>query len=134
VIYGIRWNGDGAGLGGFLYTIDPFSGLAVEVGNTGSCTEGGLAFAPDGTLYFAGYTDCSFTTTALRVLNPATAATVSSTPLASGLLYDGLAVRPTDGAVFASRGDALYLIDPETGVEVFWGRSEAGVVTDLAFR
>jgi hypothetical protein len=134
LIYGIRWSGDGAGLGGWLYTIDPFSGLATAVGNTGSCTEGGLAFAPDGTLYFAGYTDCSFTAVALRVLNPATAATVSSIPLASGLLYDGLAVRPTDGALFASKGDALYEIDPATGVEVPWGRSEAGIVTDLAFR
>lgn len=51
-----------------------------------------------------------------------------------GLLYDGLAVRPTDGAIFASQGDALYEIDPATGVEVFWGRSETGVVADLAFR
>jgi hypothetical protein len=134
VIYGIRWNGDGAGLGGWLYAIDPSTGLATVVGDTGSCNEGGLAFGPDGTLYFAGYTDCSFTKIALRVLDPATAATVSSTPLASGLAYDGLAVRPTDGALFASKGDALYVIDPATGVEVFWGRSEAGVVADLVFR
>ena len=132
VIYGIRWNGDRFGAPGWLYTIDPFSGLVFEVGDTGSCSEGGLAFAPDGTLYFAGYTDCTFSRVALRVLDPATAATISSTPLS--LVYDGLAVRPTDGTLFASRGDALYEIDPATGVEVFWGRSETGVVADLAFR
>src|SRR5262249_42583682 len=41
VIYGIRWNGDGAGLGGRLYTIDPVFGVATLVGDTGTCTEGG---------------------------------------------------------------------------------------------
>jgi len=131
---GIRWNGDGAGLGGRVYTIDTFTAVATLVGDTGTCTEGGLAFARDGMLCFTGYTDCSFTAVALHVLNPATGAIVSSTPLQSGLLYDGLAVRPTDGALFASSGDRLFEIDPATGVEVFWGRSETGVVADLAFR
>jgi len=48
--------------------------------------------------------------------------------------YDGLAARPTDGALFASRGDSLFEIDPATGVEVFWGESGTGVLSDLAFR
>jgi subtilisin family serine protease len=134
LIYGIRWGGDGAGLAGRLYVIDPGSGFATLVGDVGSCSEGGIAFAPDGTLYFVGYTDCSFTSVALRVLNPETAATISSIPLESGRIYDGLAVRPTDGALFASQSDALYVVDPATGVEVFWGRSETGAVADLAFR
>jgi len=133
VLYGIRWNGDGAGLGGYLYTIDPTFGIATLVGNTGTCTEGGLAFGPDGTLYFTGFTDCTFTKKALHVLDPTTGAILSSIPL--GAFYEGLAARPTDGTLFASGADdSLVEIDPATGVEVFWGKTGTGVVADLAFR
>jgi hypothetical protein len=133
VLFGIRWNGDGAGLGGYLYTIDPVTAVATLVGNTGTCTEGGLAFAPDGTLYFTGFADCSFSERALHVLDPATGAILSSIRL--GGFYESLAVRPTDGALFASAGSgSLYEIDPATGVEVDWGETGTGVLADLAFR
>ena len=133
VLFGIRWNGDGAGLGGYLYTIDPPTGLATLVGDTGTCTEGGLAFGPDGTLYFTGFSDCSFLEKALHVLNPATGAILSSIPLSS--FYESLGARPTDGALFASSGSgSLFEIDPATGVEVYWGETGTGVVSDLAFR
>jgi subtilisin family serine protease len=133
VLFGIRWNGDGAGLGGYLYTIDPVTAVATLVGDTGTCTEGGLAFAPNGTLYFTGYSDCSFVEKSLHVLNPATGAIVSSIPLNG--FYESLAVRPTDGALFASAGSgSLYEIDPATGVEVNWGETGTGVLADLAFR
>jgi outer membrane protein assembly factor BamB len=133
VLFGIRWNGDGAGLGGYLYRIHPPTGLATLVGDTRTCTEGGLAFGPDGTLYFAGFSDCSFNGKALHVLNPATGAILSSIPL--NFFYESLAARPSDGALFASSGSgSLYEIDPATGVEVFWGETGTGELSDLAFR
>ena len=138
LLYGVRWNGDGQGLAGYIYAINPTTAFATLVGSTGTCAEGGLAFAPDGTLYFTGAASCGSATRALHVLNPATAAIVSSIPL--GGFYDGLTVRPTDGALFASSAfaatgdDSLFVIDPATGVEVFWGRSGTGTLADLAFR
>jgi sugar lactone lactonase YvrE len=132
-LFGIRWNGDGAGLGGRLYTINPVTAVATLVGDTGTCTEGALAFAPDGTLYMAGFADCSFVERALHELDPATGAIVSSVPL--GGSFDGLAVRPTDGALIASAGSgSLYVIDPATGGAGRWGETGTGLVADLAFR
>jgi streptogramin lyase len=132
-LFGVRWNGDGAGRAGRIYSIDRFTGLAALVGDTGTCNEGGLAFTPDGTLYFTGSSSCFAATNALHVLNPATGAIISSIPL-QGLWY-ALAVRPTDGTLFTAAGDLLYEIDPATGVEVLWGQTGNGAgLADLAFR
>jgi hypothetical protein len=66
-------------------------------------------------------------------LNPATGGILSSIPLSS--FYESLGARPTDGALFTSSGSgSLFQIDPATGVEVYWGETGTGVVSDLAFR
>jgi hypothetical protein len=109
--------------------------VGTFVGNTGTCAGGGLAFGPDGTLYFTGFTSC-VGNPALHVLNPATAAILRSAPMA--FFYDALGARPTDGALFATTGGTggsdLFYIDPATGIQIFWGSATTGLLSDLAFR
>jgi subtilisin family serine protease len=135
VLFGIRSNSDGFGLGGQLYTINAATAVGTFVGDTGTCVGGGLAFGPDGTLYFTSFASC-FGGSALHVLDPATAAILGSAPLA--LFYDALGARPTDGALFAATGGTgggdLFYIDPATGIQIFWGRTATGSLSDLAFR
>jgi hypothetical protein len=132
VLYGIREN-DGVGLGGLLYTINTTTGVATLVGNTGAGAGGGIAFAPDGTLYQTSYHH-NFDFTALNTLDPATGAVLTSVPLTT--YFPGLAIRP-DGTIFASRGaftDLIFTIDPTTGAATLVGNTGTGSVSDLAFR
>jgi hypothetical protein len=91
-----------------LYTIDPFTGVATLVGNTGVPGQA-IAFAPDGTLYFTSLIVGAEAPidALLNVLDPFTAAILSTgTPLGIGEDgVGGLAVRPSDGAIFGSSGE-----------------------------
>jgi subtilisin family serine protease len=135
VLFGIRSNADGQDAGGALYTIDPTTGIGIFVGDTGTCGGGGLAFGPDGTLWFTGFIGCG-AGLGLHVLDPTTGAILGSVLVSS--FYDSLAARPTDGALFAapggSSGSGIYEMDPATGIQVFVGQTGTGALSDLAFR
>jgi hypothetical protein len=130
-IFGIHSNADqGQFPGGLLLRIDPSTGAATIIGPTGQNVGGGLAFAPDGTLYHIAF--------GLFTLNPQTGAVLTSRPLnVSG--HDGLGVRPSDGALFAPRlgpagGNEIHVIDPVAGTSTLLGLTGAGSVSDIAFR
>ncbi len=139
VLYGTRSFADGKGLGGELYTINTATGAATFVGVTEADTGGGLAFAPDGTLYFARLGD---TSSALLTLDPTDASTIFDVPLS--IFFDGLAVRSdgtflahatadVNGPDFDRRGE-IYIIDPTTGTSIFVGNTGVGFTSDLDFR
>lgn len=144
VLFGITSNfnpyfGLGAGSGGYLITIDLATGDATVVGRDASLgdEQGGIAFAPDGTLYF---TPGRNTTGFLHRLDPATAAILDTVTLSPDIGFMGLAVRPRDGLLFASgppmldNNDTIYTIDPTTGTVTEVG--DAGFILkvhDLAF-
>jgi hypothetical protein len=140
-----------------LYVIDTSTAVATLVGDTGLEFGGGLAFAPDGTLYQASFrgpidsvpkrVPCLFT------LDPETGQITSEVSLKApnGKPYyryviAGLAVRPADGTVFGSGSitkegsrdgndpfpmpnidNLLAIIDPTTGVLTHLGRSPNGI-------
>jgi hypothetical protein len=125
-LFGLRSNADGTGNGGRLYRIDKATGVATLVGNTGA--PGGIAFATNGTLYQTA-------PGALRTVNPNTGAVLTS--LALSTFFDGLAVRPTDGLLFAAPGgssDQVFTINATTGVTTLLGSTAAGGLSDLDFR
>ena len=137
VLYGIRGSQDNAGGFGNLYTIDKTTGVATLVARTGHFF-GSIAFGPDGTLYMAA-ADLDFATGnqinfALETRNPANGALQSSVPTAE--FYGALAVRPTDGVIFAGNGDfhTLFTLNPATGAETIVGDTGGNFVGDFAFR
>ncbi len=133
LIYGIHSNADATNFpGGLVFTIDPSTGTATLVGDSGQGSTAGLAFAPDGTFYSLDFG-------VLHTLDPNTAAILTSTQLNFGG-HDGLAIRPSDGALFATRngagtaGDEIRLIDPIAATSTLVGETGAGNASDLAFR
>jgi hypothetical protein len=98
-----------------LYTIDKTTGAAMLVGTT-AIQRGGLGFAPDGRL-FAVSVDDEF-----AQLDPANGQTIGSV-LDTGVCLDGFAIRPDDGAAFATQcdGDGLYRVNLGTGAADFIG-------------
>ena len=128
-----------------LYTIDRTTGVATLVGATGVIGVT-LAFAPSGTLYMSSATfgASGQTGSFLHTVDPTTAmvtGTMPIAPLPSGNLVHvgGLAVRPTDGVLFASgreatvsqRGD-IYTLST-TGAAILLGSTGVGEVGDLDF-
>jgi hypothetical protein len=106
VLFGIAWNFSTDTSD--LYIIDKITALATFVGNTG-VTGLTLAFGPDGTLYLISWE--GFVTGFLHTLDPTTAAVLTtSAPLAD--IPRALAVRPTDGVIFAS-GNGIYTLSTE---------------------
>jgi hypothetical protein len=148
VLYGTSFTS--AVPGTSIYTINKTTGEAALVGATGVIGVT-LAFAPDGTLYMSSATFTAAgvqTGSFLNIVDPATGAVTGSVvidPLSSGNLIHvgGLAIRPTDGAIFASareanvsqRGNIYQLTIPiVTGATAtFLGSTGAGEVGDLAF-
>jgi len=118
-----------------LYTINKSTGAATLVGGTGVLSAS-IAFAPDGTLYA---TSAVFTPTGdfiagfLNTLNPATGAVLSTAgPFLTHI--GGLAVRPTDGVIFASGGFPGEIHTLSTaGVLTLLGTTGLGGVGDIAF-
>jgi hypothetical protein len=131
VLFGIRSNTDGNRLGGQLFTINTATAAATLVGDTGAGAGGGIAFAPNGTLYQSSYnSNADFTS--LNVINPANASRIST--VAVNTYYDGLAVR-SDGTIFATPGDSdgIFTINPVNGVSTLVGNTGVGFTSDLAF-
>ena len=125
VLYGIRSQVGG----GRLCTHRPSTGAATLIGDTTTGAGGGLAFAPNGTLYHSGYAT-DHVTFALNVISPVDGHVISSVGLNN--FYDGLGIRSTDGVIFATLGpagnnsDAIYTIDPVTGVTTLIGNTGTG--------
>ena len=141
VLYGIRSRTDGAGSAGYLYTIDTTTGAATFIGDTGTGNAGGLAFAPDGTLYLTGGTTPTVPPTgndptgpfALYTLNPLTGAVISSVSLTQ--FHDGLGISPS-GTLFATSVGAdmsVFTINPSTGLETSIGSTTPWLASDLDF-
>ena len=94
------------GLGGgksLLASIDPATGNATSVGNTGECFAG-LAFAPDGTLY-AVTGDGADIPEALYTLNKTTLVRTLVTALGNGNKGESIGFNPDDGLVYHASGD-----------------------------
>ncbi len=130
VLFGIRASTGSVPAGGQLYTIDPKTARATFVGDTGSAVGGALAFAPNGTLYYSANN--------FHTLDPSSARILSTVPLTTSDISDGLGVRPSDGTVFGTRfgqaGEDIIIIDPNSGASTFVGSTGAGRISDLDFR
>jgi hypothetical protein len=117
---------------GEIFTINTTTGVATLVGFTGFANDGGLAFNAAGTLFatlFSGQ---------LLTINPATGGSLTSIAYGPASNLDGLVVRPSDGALLATRGgvgggDQIVLIDPATGNTTLLGSAGSGQASDLAF-
>jgi hypothetical protein len=118
-----------------IYTIDPATGVATLIGRTG-VIGATIAFGPDGTLYqtSAIFDDAGFVAGFLNTLDPNTGAVLTTSDPFTTEHVGGLAVRPTDGVIFASGGDAgrLWTLSP-SGTQTFLGLTNVGGVGDLAF-
>jgi hypothetical protein len=118
-----------------IYTIDPATGVATLIGRTG-VIGATIAFGADGTLYqtSAIFDDVGFVAGYLNTLDPDTGAVLTTSDPFTTEHVGGLAVRPTDGVIFASGGDEgrLWTLSP-TGTQTFLGLTSVGGVGDLAF-
>jgi len=136
---GCTWGGN-TETGGVLVTIDTSTARVTMIGRDPSLgnSNGGLAFHPDGTLYF---TPCWVDDSRLLTLNPATAAILTSRNLASDTCYIGLAARPSDGTLFASYNwesnwdpYVLVTLNPSNGDASLIGHTySTGIIHDLTF-
>lgn len=140
-LFALRTGEDGHGQAGRLYLLNPATGAASLVGDTETDGTGGLAFAPNGTLYTTLWNP--FTATSLvRTLNPTNGSTLSEVALANPYgAFGGLAARPGDGLLLGTLSDSigfLLLIDPASGQDVTIGLDNSVVFNelfeDLAFR
>jgi hypothetical protein len=135
-LYGIGGLGTKANGSGKLYTINTISGAATFIGDTHRMLAS-IAFAPDGKLYMAAadfdFVKGDIVAPVLATLDPATAAILTSVP--TPRFYHSLAVRPTDGLIFAGTGDeqGVYTIDPTSGAETPIGVTGRDLVGDFAF-
>ena len=123
ILFGVSNNRSSAP--GTIYTINTTTGVETLIGNPGAGTGGGLAFAPNGTLYYANFN--------LLTLNPANASVISQIALTH--TYDGLGIR-ADGVLFGNLSgvDGIFTIDPTTGVSTSVGLIGGGNrVSDLDF-
>jgi hypothetical protein len=120
LLYGVRAPNDQLGGEGRLYTINPSTGLATLVGDTGHFFAS-IAFGPNGALYLEAadldFVTGNLTNIGLRRINPANAQQLSFVPTVDFL--GALAVRPEDGVIFGDNGDfaQLFTVNPTTGAE-----------------
>ena len=119
-----------------LYRINSGTAIAAFVGPTDTEVDA-LAFAPDGTLYgeaaIFDETGINFLHGSLITMDPATGGTLTST--GEFLIHlGGMAVRPTDGVIFASGGGGgdMYTVS-STGDLTFLGLTGFGGTGDIAF-
>jgi hypothetical protein len=118
-----------------LYTIDKATAVATFIGDTG-VIGATLAFGPDGTLYqtSAQFGDMGFLRGFLNTLDPTTAAVLTTSAPFTDAHIGALAVRPTDGVIFASSGMPADIYTLSTGgVLTLLGNTGVGGPGDLAF-
>ncbi len=129
--------GVGGSTGGYLLTINTTNARYTILGRDPGLTNdnGGIAFAPNGTLYF---TPCWDHPGFIHTLDTSNGNILTSQALNSGDCYMGLAVRPSDGAIFGSyryesSDPSIYRINPTTGAETLVGNPGSIMVADLTF-
>lgn len=133
-LFGIRSNADGGNGGGEIYFIDPADAVATLVGQSDPAgIGGGLAFAPDSTLWRTGGSGPAYDVYELRKLDPGDASTVEVTLTGLSDYYDGLAVHPGTGLVYATDRTGIVVIDPLAGTETTLAPGPAFSLSDLAF-
>jgi uncharacterized repeat protein (TIGR01451 family) len=156
-LFGTRSIRDDANHAGELFIIDVASGAATFVGDTGTRTGEGLAFAADGTLYLAGTAGGK---PVLYKIDPATAEPHQRDPLTgraipfvvlndpSGQLkeIEGLVGHPDNGTLIATtsmtRPAATQIVDDTYVIDLSTGKVTAralasparGIFGDLAFQ
>ena len=94
-LFALRTGEDGQSQAGRLYVLNPATGAASLVGDTGTDGTGGLAFTPNGALYTTRWNP-STVTSSVRALNPANGSMLSEVALSSLLRHlerSGLATR-----------------------------------------
>ena len=133
------WQGDSAA-GGVLVTIDTSTAVVTMIGRDSSLEDsnGGLAFHPNGTLYF---TPCWSDDSQLLTLDPDTADILTTRNLANDTCYMGLAARPSDGRLFGSYNwesnwneYVLVTLNPANGNATLIGYTHSvGIIHDLTF-
>jgi hypothetical protein len=133
-----------------IYTIDPLTGAATFVFDTGRVFGGGIAFTPAGELLQATFLTDTLEPRSDRVpglirYDPATGLVLGTVALNSPFYsFPSLEVHPTDGTVYATGTyedpdlgvsilDLFVTIDPATGVVNEIART-GDRLSDLAFR
>lgn len=123
----------GLDIDGKIYTLDKGTAVATLVGDPGVTNRGGIAFSPFGIFYLVEGGGSH-----LWRIDPATGATIGSAiDISDSPCLDGLAVRPSDGVLFATEcdGRAIVRINPVTGDSVQIDPADReDDVADLAFR
>jgi hypothetical protein len=118
-----------------IYVIDPTTGVASLVGNTG-VIGASIAFGPDGTLYqtSAIFDQNGFVAGFLDTLDPNDGHILTTSAAFTLSHVGGLAVNPTNGVIFASGGanNNVYTLSP-TGTQTLVGSTVVGGPGDLAF-
>jgi hypothetical protein len=120
-----------------IYVLDPATGVATLIGSTG-LIGASIAFAPNGTLYMSSaefdVTGIIFVQGFLNTVDPNTAAVLTTSKPFTLAHVGGMAVRPTDGVIFASGGTPgdIYTLST-SGKETLVGFTGVGGVGDLAF-
>jgi hypothetical protein len=136
VLFTLRTGEDGLGQPGKLYVLDPTSGVASILGDTGTSGEGGLAFDSGGSLFTTRW-DPVQQVCWLRKLSPTDGSPVADKAIPDALgAFSGLAARPSDGLLFATLLDftGVMTIDSASGFSTAVGYSDLGLFDDLAFR
>jgi hypothetical protein len=135
-LFALRTGEDGRGQAGRLYELNPATGVASLVGSTGTDGSGGLAFAPEGSLFTTRW-NAAAATSFLRVLDSTNGSTLSEAEIANPFgALGGLAVRPSDGLLLGTLSDSigfLVIIDPASGLVAPVDLSIFDIVDDLAF-
>lgn len=138
-MFGVSLNANPANPQSSLYTIDPLTGAATLVGNTGVPGQS-IAFAPNGTLFYTSLlldpTTGMPSDVRLNTLDPFTAALIAvGTPLGIGEDgVGGLAVRPSDGVILGSSGPEGDIYRLTLGSATLVGNTGVGGPGALAFQ
>jgi sugar lactone lactonase YvrE len=129
LLWGVRSFADQQAQGGEVYTIDPETAVATFRGDTPGSDGLALGFAVNGALFqsSAALPDTNIervSTTTLAVLETKTFPT----------FFDGLAVRPSDGAIYATGDGTMFRVDFAAGAQTeLLPGPESGSMSDLAF-
>lgn len=126
VLFGVGGPG-----GDNLYRIDPASGEATLVGDTGVVDAGGLAFDREGVLYLTGYNGAA---AEMNIIDPLSAAVITGPIL---LNYPnqiiGLTARPSDNLLFGSAVVNSDIVTIVGATVTPLGSTSIGGAGDLAF-
>ena len=135
VLFGLRSNADLGGGAGEIYTIDVTTAVATLVGSSTPTGGGGLAFGPAGTLYRSGNTGVAPNPFVIKILDPTDASTLQTFSGFITFFFDGLAVRPSDGLLFATGQAGVHTIDLGTSTQTTLspGPQNGDTMSDLDF-